>query len=45
MGLNLVPSVAVGDFPDPLLEAVMRLVRPRQLGPVVQSVAEELAGL
>lgn len=38
------PAVAAGDFPDPLFEAVVRFVRPRELGPVVQSVAEELAG-
>ncbi len=30
-------AVAAGDFANPLLEAVMRLVRPRELGPVVQS--------
>ena len=31
-------------FQNPLLEAVVRFIRPRQLGPVVQSVAEELTG-
>jgi hypothetical protein len=42
--LNVVSAVAAGDFLDPLFEAVVRLFRPRQLGPVVQSVSEELAG-
>jgi len=44
-GLDLVPAVAAGDFTKLLLEAVMYLVRPRQLDPWVQSVSEELAGL
>ena len=43
-GLNVVSAVATGDFTNPLLEAVMCLFRPRQLGPVVQSEAEELTG-
>ena len=38
------PAVAAGDFLDPRIEADARLLRPRELGPVVQSVAEELAG-
>ena len=43
-GLNVVSAIATGDFPNPLLEAVVRFVRPRELGPLVQSVAEELTG-
>ncbi len=31
-------------FPNPLLEAVMYFVRPREHGPLVQSVAEERTG-
>lgn len=42
-GLDLVPAVAAGDFPDPPLEAVLRLVRPCQFCLVVQPVAEEPA--
>lgn len=44
-GLDFVPAVAAGDLTYPLLEAVLRVGCPRQLGPVAQSVAEELAGL
>ena len=42
--MNIVPAVAAGDFANPLLEAVLRFVRPRPPVPVVKLIAQEPTG-